>query len=119
MITAENHPWELIYQRDGLIFTEPFPGFEEVAQRFLDHPCKRLIDLGCGNGRHVVALSKLRFDTIGFDISQSGLNLTRNWLQKVNCQAGLVCADTRRPLSRWTVLRKDYPITSFQKKNFD
>ena len=96
LITAENHPWESIYKRDGHIFTEPFPGFGEVVQKFTDHHCERIIDLGCGNGRHVIALSKLGFNTIGFDISRSGLNLTRNWLDRENYQAGLICADTRQ-----------------------
>jgi SAM-dependent methyltransferase len=96
MITAENHPWESIYKRDGHIFTEPFHGFGEVVQKFSDHRCERILDLGCGNGRHIVALSKLDFNAIGLDISKSGLNLARNWLEKDNCQAGLVCADARR-----------------------
>ena len=96
MITAENHPWESIYKRDGHIFTEPFAGFGEVAEKFSNHQCERILDLGCGNGRHVVALSKLGFNTIGVDISKSGLNLTRNWLEKDNYQAGIVCADTRQ-----------------------
>ena len=96
MITAENHPWEEIYKRDGHIFTEPIPSFSDIAQKFSDHHCERIIDLGCGNGRHVLALRKLNFNTIGFDISRSGLNLTCYWLEKENDYANLVCADTRQ-----------------------
>ncbi len=94
-MTAEIHPWESIFKRDGRVFNEPLAGFEAVARRFSDHGCVRILDLGCGNGRHVVALSKQGFKPTGLDISPSGLRLTRAWLKEESAPADLVCADTR------------------------
>ncbi len=54
-MNAKNHPWEDIYARDGRVFTEPFPAFSSVSQKFTQNQCRRILDLGCGNGRHVIA----------------------------------------------------------------
>jgi len=97
-MNAKNHPWENIYARDGRIFTEPFPAFSSVVQKFTQNQCRRILDLGCGNGRHVVALMNLNFKTIGIDISPTGLSLTRKWLEEENLPANLVCGDIRHCL---------------------
>ena len=97
-MNSTNHPWESIYKHEGRVFTEPFPGFEDAARIFAQHQCHRILDLGCGNGRHVVALIKKGFNTIGLDISSSGLRLTCEWLEDEGLQAGLVSADMRQYL---------------------
>lgn len=97
-MNSTSHPWESIYKRGGRIFTEPFPRFKDVARIFSQHQCHRILDLGCGNGRHVVALKKEGFNTIGLDISSSGLLLTREWLEEEGMLAGLVWADVRQYL---------------------
>ena len=91
-----SHPWESIYKREGRVFTEPFPRFKAVAKIFAQQQCHRILDLGCGNGRHVVALIKEGFKPIGLDISSSGLRLTGEWLEEEGMKAGLVKADARR-----------------------
>lgn len=97
-MNSTSHPWESIYKRGGRIFKEPFPRFKDVARIFTQHQCHRILDLGCGNGRHVVALKKEGFNTIGLDISSSGLHLTREWLEEEGMLAGLVWADVRQYL---------------------
>ena len=97
-MNAISHPWELIYKREGRIFTKPFPGFKVVVEKFSQHHCRRILDLGCGNGRHVVALTEEGFNTIGLDISSSGLRLTRVWLEEEGLQTSLVSADMRQYL---------------------
>lgn len=97
-MNASDHPWELIYRHEGRVFTEPFPGFKAIARKFTRHHCHRILDLGCGNGRHVVALTKKGFNTIGLDISSSGLRLTCEWLEEESLQASLIGADTRQYL---------------------
>lgn len=95
---ARNHPWEKIFARDGRVFTEQLPALQEVADRFKAHNCQQVLDLGCGNGRHVVALVRLGFDVLGLDISRTGLFLTRQWLDELGMRASLVQADSRHPL---------------------
>lgn len=97
-MNAKNHPWENIYARDGRIFTEPIPAFNSISQKFNQNQCRRILDLGCGNGRHVVALMNLGFETVGLDISSSGLILSREWLENEKMPANLVCGDMRHSL---------------------
>jgi len=94
-MNATNHPWESIYKREGRVFTDPPPGFKAVLKEFTRHHCQLILDLGCGNGRHTVALTKEGFNTIGLDISSSGLRLSSEWLGEEGLQAGLVNADAR------------------------
>jgi tellurite methyltransferase len=91
-----SHPWESIYKHEGRVFTKPFPRFKGVAKIFAQHHCRRILDLGCGNGRHVVALIKEGLNPIGLDISSCGLRLTCEWLEEEGLQAGLVNADMRQ-----------------------
>ncbi len=95
---ASNHPWEKIYTREGRVFTENLPALDEVAQRFQAQRCRTVLDLGCGNGRHVVALAGMGFQVIGLDISLTGLKLSQQWLEESQQRAVLIQADTRQPL---------------------
>jgi len=95
-MNTTSHPWESIYKREGRVFTEPFPRFKGVAKIFAQHQCRRILDLGCGNGRHVVALIREGFNPIGLDISSCGLRLTCEWLEEEGLQASLVNADIRQ-----------------------
>lgn len=97
-MSAIDHPWEKIYQEKGRVFPEPFPRFAEIAAIFKDHGCQTILDLGCGNGRHVVHLAHLGFRVTGADISPTGLGLTQSWLAEEEQRAGLVQADFREPL---------------------
>jgi SAM-dependent methyltransferase len=56
------------------------------------------LDLGCGNGRHLVFLARAGFDVTGLDISISGLRLARQWLSDQGWQAEIALADFRSPL---------------------
>jgi len=95
---ANNHPWEKIFAQDGRVFTEKLPAQKEFEDRFSQHGFRQILDLGCGNGRHVVALASLDFEVIGLDISRTGLDLTQQWLNECGISAHLLKADTRHPL---------------------
>jgi len=97
-MNAKNHPWENIYSRDGRIFTEPFSAFSSVVQNFNQNQCRNILDLGCGNGRHVVALMNLNLGVVGLDISPTGLSLTQEWLEDEELPANLICGDMRHSL---------------------
>lgn len=92
---ASSHPWESIFAREGRVFTEKLPALDEMAAVFSAHRCRLVLDLGCGNGRHVIALSDLGFMVLGLDISRTGLELTRQWLGESELDASLLQADTR------------------------
>lgn len=97
-MTSIPHPWEDIYQREGRVFKNPFPGFARVAQEFRERGCEKILDLGCGSGRHVVGLARLGFRVFGMDISGTALRLTRQWLGEQKLQSHTVQGDLRFPL---------------------
>lgn len=54
-----------------------------------------VLDLGCGDGRHVVHLAREEFAAAGADFSLWGMQRTRQWLVKEGLRAELACADVR------------------------
>ncbi|WP_158630174.1 methyltransferase domain-containing protein [Cohnella sp. AR92] len=50
----------------------------------------RILDLGCGTGRHVVFLASEGYDVTGIDFSKEGLHYTAQRLEQLNLSAELV-----------------------------
>ena len=92
---SEIYAWDKIFARDGRVLTEHLPFFDRCLALFSSSGVTRILDLGCGNGRHVVGFKESNFDVIGFDISPAGLSLTRKWLDEKGLEAGLVRGDSR------------------------
>lgn len=91
------HPWEKIYREQGRVFQELLPFFAQLVEELNRRRVHRVLDLGCGNGRHLVHLARAGFDVTGLDISISGLGLARRWLAEEGEQADTVLADFRCP----------------------
>ena len=62
---------------------------------------QRVLDLGCGAGRHAINLAKCNFEVIGVDISRSALKLARKWArqEKLKNVAFLQATMTDMPFS--------------------
>jgi SAM-dependent methyltransferase len=97
-IPTNAQPWDEIFRRDGRVFDSPAPVVLHVADVLQEHGCRRVVDLGCGSGRHTVFLAQRGFDVIGIDNSPTALSLTREWLMHKGLHARLARADMRRPL---------------------
>jgi len=81
--------WESIFKKKGKVFIKPQEDMNKVIKLLKKEKVKRVLDLGCGSGRHVVMLAKAGFDVYGTDISKQGLKLTRKWLKESNLKARL------------------------------
>lgn len=92
------HPWEKIYQQNRWPRQEPVPLFHEVVPTFQSRKCRRILDLGCGNGNYLVPFAEKDFDMIGADISPAGLNVSRQRLLSKSMPVSLVQCDFRLPL---------------------
>ena len=90
--------WDEVFRKEGRFFAEPFQRFPELVRAFQEHRCSKLLDLGCGSGRHVVHLAKEGFQVQGTDISPTGLRMTQAWLVEEGLTAGVMLADMREPL---------------------
>lgn len=52
---------------------EPAPEVYYLANRWNDNGLKRLLDLGCGIGRHSIFFSIIGFDVYSYDLSEDGV----------------------------------------------
>jgi SAM-dependent methyltransferase len=82
--------WDRLWQRDDIAaaWQKPDPVVLELASRF---GVRRAYDLGCGVGRHTVALAAAGVDVVATDLSPSGLVRTRRALVQSQLRASLAC----------------------------
>ena len=97
-----DHQWEKIYQQEGRVWKEPFPRFGDVIQTFQERGCRKILDLGCGSGRHLVGFAQAGFRTTGMDISPTGLKLAQNWLAEQKPPLENLAAYARTPSLNWS-----------------
>lgn len=81
--------WEHIFKKKGKFFNRPHEDMRKLVQLMRKDNVKKVLDLGCGSGRHTVFLARHGFDAYGMDSSRSGLKLTRKWLKQTNLKARL------------------------------
>jgi len=89
--------WDSIFRKEGHHFLEPHEDMERVMRLFERNGVRRVLDIGCGSGRHTVLLAQRGFRVTGMDMSPEGLRLTRKWLRKKRVRARLVQADFFEP----------------------
>jgi ubiquinone/menaquinone biosynthesis C-methylase UbiE len=69
--------WDSFYREKGILKTEPSMEVVKAAEFFRKEKAKRILDLGCGTGRHIKFLSKEGFEVYGCDASGSALRILR------------------------------------------
>ncbi len=85
---------ELITQDEKTVWKQPHEWLVEhltCQEKQTDYP--RVLDLGCGMGRHLVFLEDQGYDTFGMDISSNGLIYSRKWLKEKGHTPRLAMAD--------------------------
>lgn len=55
----------------------------------------RILDLGCGAGRHVIFMARQGFEVHGADISDTGLSLTKDRLKQQGLEGCLIKCDMK------------------------
>ena len=65
--------WDQIYAASRSKTELPHPEIQGVLDLFNRHQVGRVLDLGCGTGRHLIAFAREGFDTWGLDSSAVGL----------------------------------------------
>ena len=79
--------WNRIFKKHGLVFIKPQKEIPKIAKIFKEKKVKKVLDLGCGSGRHTVYFAQKGFDVYGFDIAEEGVKLARKWLKKEGFKA--------------------------------
>lgn len=85
------------YKEGGMasdpIFRVPHADLPSFIQAIRQNQGQRILDLGCGSGRHVIALAKEGFEVFGIDTSERAIQMTQQWLDDENLQADLRTGD--------------------------
>lgn len=88
--------WDRILSEKWYSQYEPEEIVVSFAEFLLNENKKpRVLDLGCGAGRHQVYMAKKGFETHGVDISMTGLNLSRKRLIKQKSKVYLAKCDMK------------------------
>jgi len=90
--------WDGIFKKQGKVFDKVQEDIPRITSLFKKKNVRKILDLGCGSGRHLVYLAKRGFDVYGFDISKYGIKITKGWLKKEKLKAKLKIGDIYKKL---------------------
>ena len=76
--------WNKIYGKDNYFGTGPTK-LANLAKTLFDNSTKRILELGCGQGRDAMFFAQLGYNVHAFDISQNAVN----YVQKTKTSLGL------------------------------
>lgn len=81
----------------------------------------KIIDFGCGTGRHGIELINLGYQYMGIDISDTMIEIAKENLKKVGMQAELIVSDIKSYESnmRQDVVISLFHVMSYQNSNDD
>jgi len=90
--------WNRIFKEQGEVFLKPQENIPRIAKLFKKKSVKKVLDLGCGSGRHTVYLVKHGFEVYGIDIAPKGIKITKDWLKKEKLKANLKVGNVYKKL---------------------
>lgn len=69
--------WERIYREVGDLQLEVLPKIKRASQVFKEKDYKKILDLGCGTGKHSIFLAQRGFSVYATDISLTGIDIAK------------------------------------------
>jgi ubiquinone/menaquinone biosynthesis C-methylase UbiE len=69
--------WEKVYRERGQLHFRILPKIRRASTLFRTQNYNKILDLGCGTGRHSIYLAKKGFDVYATDISPTGIEIAR------------------------------------------
>jgi SAM-dependent methyltransferase len=97
-MSPSKNPWDKVFKEHGAFFEEPHEDMVHIVLLLAGKRARRVLDLGCGSGRHVVYLARNRFSVYGLDSSPEGIKMTRAWLRNEGLKADLRLHNMTKPL---------------------
>src|SRR3989344_3552705 len=76
--------WEKLYKEKGEIYTDINPQVKKYAKIFKKKKSTKILDLGCGTGRHSIFLAQKGFMVYASDISKTGIAITKKKAKSLN-----------------------------------
>jgi len=90
--------WDKIFKERGKVLKKPQENIPELIKLLKKKGTERILDLGCGSGRHSVYLAKQGFNVYGIDIAKSGIKIAKEWLKEEDLKADLKIRDIYQEL---------------------
>ncbi|MBC2764298.1 MAG: class I SAM-dependent methyltransferase, partial [ANME-2 cluster archaeon] len=72
--------WNTLYKEKGIVQKEPSEKVINAIKFFNRVGSKKILDLGCGTGRHTTLLVKENFEVYGCDNSEDALSIIKEIL---------------------------------------
>lgn len=91
--------WNKIFGQQGKVFANPQEDIPKIVKLFKKRGVKKVLDLGCGSGRHTIYLSKHGFEVYGIDNAPEGIKITKDWLNKEKLEVNLKTGSVYKKLS--------------------
>ena len=95
-MTSQLNAWESVYKKQKEQREEPQKEVITLHDLFQNNKVQKILDLGCGGGRHLVYFAKLGYRGSGIDIAPGAIKLSQKWLSEENLKAELKCGDMIR-----------------------
>ncbi len=87
--------WDDLFRQGKFAPWEPTWGVRRFAALLKEKGVRRVLDLGCGAGRHILFLAREGFQVHGLDSSPQALRICQDRLREAGLPATLVQADMR------------------------
>lgn len=94
----DKNVWDKIFKEKGKYFETPHRDLPKIVKLLKKYKARKVLDLGCGTGRHVVYLAKNGLDVYGTDISQTAVRMTKEWLTNEKLSANIIVHDMAKKL---------------------
>jgi ubiquinone/menaquinone biosynthesis C-methylase UbiE len=85
--------WNELFTQEEFRWKNPHEQVVALVPLLRERGARRVLDLGCGAGRHTVYLAREGFEVHGCDIAENGLAHTREWLAREKLSAELKQGD--------------------------
>jgi len=90
---SKNENWDTVYSQNFMTMWYPNEDIirfcARLIQKKLTHdrveikrPVRRVLDLGCGNGRHAIYFAREGFEASGIDISATAVEWAKDWSRR-------------------------------------
>ena len=87
--------WNEIYKTQGEVQSYVLPTVLTAIELFHKEHVKKVLDLGCGTGRHSILLAEKGFEVTATDISEKGIEVTMQKANKLGLTISTACHDMR------------------------
>jgi len=87
--------WDRMIATKTYDLVEPDTNVINKLSLFKDLGAGKILDLGCGQGRHTLLLARKDFGTFALDISPAAVTTTKNTLEKEGLSAEIMVGDMR------------------------